>query len=155
MKWLILSDSHGAHATVQELIEAVKPDEVFHAGDSEISAHYDDYYLVKGNSYLEPDVPEQIIADVDGFRVLLTHGHLYRIHNGMSLLLEEAKKQHVDIVIFGHSHVYMDQMIDGIRFINPGSISRPRDGVASCLIFDTMSQECNRFKVGDVLNGRY
>ena len=32
-----------------------------------------------------------------------------------------------DVAVFGHTHVAIEQIIDGVLIVNPGSISRPRD----------------------------
>lgn len=33
-----------------------------------------------------------------------------------------------DVVAFGHTHVPWDREVDGIRFVNTGSVGRPKDG---------------------------
>jgi predicted phosphodiesterase len=32
-----------------------------------------------------------------------------------------VKKHGADIVVFGHSHIFFNEVIDGIIFVNPGS----------------------------------
>lgn len=34
----------------------------------------------------------------------------------------------VQVVVHGHTHIPRDQMIDGVRYLNPGSPTRPRGG---------------------------
>lgn len=41
---------------------------------------------------------------------------------------ELAKAARANIVLFGHSHFFMDRMFAGTRFINPGSVGRSFDG---------------------------
>ena len=36
----------------------------------------------------------------------------------------------------GHTHVKMDEVRDRIRCLNPGSVSIPKDGSHSCLIYE-------------------
>ena len=38
--------------------------------------------------------------------------------------------------MFGHTHVKMDEERQGIRCLNPGSVSIPKDGTHSCLIWE-------------------
>ena len=38
--------------------------------------------------------------------------------------------------LFGHTHVKMDEVRGGIRCLNPGSVSIPKDGSHSCLIYE-------------------
>ena len=35
------------------------------------------------------------------------------------------------VVLHGHTHGARDETIDGVRWLNPGAVSRPRDGHAS------------------------
>ena len=34
----------------------------------------------------------------------------------------------VKVVIHGHTHIPRNQVLDGVRYINPGSATRPRGG---------------------------
>ena len=36
----------------------------------------------------------------------------------------------------GHTHVKLDKTVGGIRCLNPGSVSIPKDGSHSCMIFE-------------------
>ena len=38
--------------------------------------------------------------------------------------------------LYGHTHVKLDEVRGGIRCLNPGSVSIPKDGSHSCLIFE-------------------
>jgi predicted phosphodiesterase len=40
------------------------------------------------------------------------------------------------VFLSGHTHVKLDKMVDGVRCLNPGSVSIPKDGSHSCLIFE-------------------
>ena len=40
------------------------------------------------------------------------------------------------IFLSGHTHVKIDRVVDGIRCLNPGSVSIPKDGSHSCLILE-------------------
>lgn len=53
-------------------------------------------------------------------KIFMTHGHIYNIDN--SLLLENG-----DILIYGHFHIPMIQRKEGKIFLNPGSISLPKE----------------------------
>jgi putative phosphoesterase len=132
-KVLILSDSHGDRSVLQEVINVEKPDKVFFLGD-----HINDIYAlkktldadicaVKGNvDYGMPGV-EDLVLSIHGYKMLLTHGHKYRIKYDYYSLYLKAREYEVDFVFFGHTHAYADFEENGIRFINPGSIAKPRD----------------------------
>ena len=40
------------------------------------------------------------------------------------------------VFLSGHTHVKLDKLVGGIRCLNPGSVSIPKDGSHSCLIFE-------------------
>ena len=40
------------------------------------------------------------------------------------------------VFLFGHTHVKMDEVRSGVRCLNPGSVSIPKDGSHSCLIYE-------------------
>jgi putative phosphoesterase len=56
-----------------------------------------------GKVYLAPDTPEQTLSAI-------------------------AHQVQADIVILGHSHRAVVRQVDGVWFINPGSVGRPDDG---------------------------
>lgn len=72
---------------------------------------------------------------VEGWRVLLTHESpscedkrpVYpdTEPSRFSRLAQEAS---ADIVLLGHSHVPFCKQVDGVWFVNPGSVGRPLDG---------------------------
>jgi putative phosphoesterase len=82
---------------------------------------------------------------IGGKDVLLTHASpsssIEKVDDSTegSRLISLARMARADIVIFGHSHVRFDREIEGVHFINPGSVGRPSDGDprASYAIWDT------------------
>ena len=47
---------------------------------------------------------------------------------GFENLCYSAREIECDIVLFGHTHMPFDEDFDGVRVMNPGSISLPRGG---------------------------
>jgi putative phosphoesterase len=79
-------------------------------------------------------LPRELRLEVTGKNLLLIHGspesieeHIY--HNTpverLKTLADAAK---ADIVIVGHSHEQFRRQVNGVLFINPGSVGRPGDG---------------------------
>ena len=58
-----------------------------------------------------------------------THGHLSS-PKSLPALAEGT------VFLSGHTHVKIDQMENGVRCINPGSVSIPKDGSHSCMILE-------------------
>ncbi|MBW3572149.1 MAG: metallophosphatase family protein [Gemmatimonadetes bacterium] len=74
---------------------------------------------------------------VPGPRVILVHGAptlntLYwtedRSDDFCLKMAEQAGAQPGDVICFGHTHVPWTREVQGIRFVNTGSVGRPKDG---------------------------
>ena len=159
MKFVIASDIHGSAfwcGKLMEVLEQEKPDKLLLLGDllyhgprndlprdyapkqviPMLSAWQDKILCVRGNCEAEVDqmvLPFPCMADcamVEGETPFyLTHGHLWNPEK-LPALPEGG------VFLFGHTHVKMDETINGIRCLNPGSVSIPKDGSHSCLVYE-------------------
>ena len=159
MKLIIASDIHGSAywcGKLVELIEAENPDKVVLLGDllyhgprndlprdyapktviPMLSALKDRILAVRGNCEAEVDqmvLPFPCMADYallecDGLSMYLTHGHHANPDNLPPL--------NGGVFLSGHTHVKMDAYRGDVRCLNPGSVSIPKDGSHSCLIWE-------------------
>jgi phosphoesterase, MJ0936 family len=133
MKILIVSDTHGKNDYLFNTLERVGPiDMLIHLGDFEGGEDYIrsmvdcPVEMVSGNNDFFNRLPKELIIRIGKYVVLLTHGHRYGVNYGTSNLIETAQKNHVDIVMFGHTHVPMINLTQEVWLINPGSLSLPR-----------------------------
>lgn len=160
MKLVIASDIHGSAFWCEKLMELVKQehpdyllllgDILYHGPRNDLPKDYapkrvitmltdvqEKIRCVRGNCEAEVDqmvLPFPCMADyaqmlVDDVELYLTHGHLWNPEK-LPPLREGS------VFLFGHTHVKQDNMIGGIRCLNPGSISIPKDGSNSCLIYE-------------------
>ena len=160
MKLLIASDIHGSAfwcRRLREIAEAEQPDKLILLGDllyhgprndlprdyapkqviPMLSRYADRILAVRGNCEAEVDqmvLPFPCMADYallnwDGQDFYLTHGHLWNPDN-LPPLAEGT------VFLSGHTHVKLDEMRSGVRCLNPGSVSIPKDGSHSCLIWE-------------------
>ena len=160
MKLLIASDIHGSAfwcGKLMEVMEKFDPDYLLLLGDllyhgprndlpkdyapkqviPMLSKYRDRIIAVRGNCEAEVDqmvLPFPCMADfsqllVDGCSLYLTHGHHHSPDN-----LPPLKEG--SIFLSGHTHVKLDEVRNGIRCLNPGSVSIPKDGSHSCLLYD-------------------
>ena len=160
MKFLIASDIHGSAFWCGKLMEVLKqeqPDKLILLGDllyhgprndlprdycpkqviPMLSAYRDKILAVRGNCEAEVDqmvLPFPCMADyalvqAEGLTLYLTHGH----HHSPDKLppLEPGS-----VFLSGHTHVKLDDVRNGIRCLNPGSVSIPKDGSHSCLLYE-------------------
>ena len=133
MKILIVSDTHGHLARFRECIKRVAPiDMLIHCGDiegqeNEIRTLSDcECHIVSGNNDYFSDLPREAEFMVGEYRAFLTHGHAYGVSMGYDRIAEEAADRGADIVFCGHTHKPCNEKINGVRVLNPGSLSYPR-----------------------------
>ena len=76
-----------------------------------------------------PCMADYALLDADGITFYLTHGHLWNPDRLPPLPAGT-------VFLSGHTHVKLDVTKGGIRCLNPGSVSIPKDGSHSYLICD-------------------
>lgn len=152
MKLMIASDIHGSAKYCRKLLEAYDREEsdrllllgdlLYHGPRNDLpeeyapklviemlNAHKNEIYAVRGNCEAEVDqmvLEFPVLADyfliMLGERVIYaTHGHVYNKKN-----LPPMKCG--DILLHGHTHVPACEVMDEYIYMNPGSVSIPKDG---------------------------
>lgn len=160
MQWMIASDLHGSAYYARALVEAfaregadrlvLLGDLLYHGPRNDLPRDYapkkvipmlsslkDKIIAVRGNCEAEVDqmvLPFPCLAEfsqllLDGKTFYLTHGHHANPDNLPPLPAGS-------VFLFGHTHVKLDEVRGGIRCLNPGSVSIPKDGSHSCLIYE-------------------
>ncbi len=144
MRILIISDSHGDTKRFDKAIEAFSPDAIVHLGDIERDVQYlEDVYpdipihAVVGNNDPWVRRESEKVVEFDNVRVFMTHGHLYGVWDRGFRIAKRAEELGCSVALFGHSHIYTDEVFGSVRVFNPGSISRPREGNCSVGIMET------------------
>ncbi len=130
MKVLICSDSHTRLNYFQEVMELEKPELVIFAGDHstdalDISLVYEEipFKIVRGNTDVsDRKTEDELKFEINGKKILLTHGHLQWVKSSLNELEIRAKEEEVDICIFGHTHRELEIEKDGILYLNPGAL---------------------------------
>lgn len=136
MKILVFSDSHSQSGNIKMAIDLHKNDTdlVIFLGDGvndlySIRSIYPEipFFVVKGNcDFYCQDVCGESVLNLDGIRVLVTHGHLYSAKSSYTFLARHAAELEADAVFFGHTHIPYDDIIEAgnsrIQIFNPGSI---------------------------------
>lgn len=159
MKILIVSDSHGL---TEELLEikaryAHEVQMMIHCGDSELQADeeaLENFHVVQGNCDFIGTFPEDLIKELGGLRVFVTHGHRYGVKSTLLNLSLRAQEAAANIVCFGHSHFLGAEMIEGIMFINPGSIRLPRGRAEKTFVILELSENEMKLHVHDLTHGK-
>lgn len=152
MKWMIASDLHGSAHYTRLLLEAWQREQadrllllgdiLYHGPRNDLPRDYDPkqvisllsplkgrVFAVRGNCDTEVDqmvLPFPILADYcvlesQNRLIYATHGHVYNLQNLPPLAQG-------DILLHGHTHVPASQQQEGVFYLNPGSVSIPKEG---------------------------
>lgn len=143
---LIMSDSHGYTKEIDEINHRHNLQYNIHCGDSELpydAEEIKDFTIVAGNADMFSYLKDEEIIDVDGLKILVTHGHLYAVKLDLQRLSDRAQEVGADIVCFGHSHLVHAGTIDHILYVNPGSIRFPRGREEGTYIIMEIDKEKN------------
>lgn len=141
MKILVLSDSHGNLENMVQAVERESPRMILHLGDcwreaERLHDRYPDlpFHQVPGNCDFRPGEPTEQLLFVGDKRVLMCHGHTYRVKQSLLLAGYAAEEQNLDLFLFGHTHQPLVDMRGKTLFLNPGSIGdyfRPFYGIVT------------------------
>lgn len=154
MKILIGSDIHGSACYCKKLFEAYEREKagrmlllgdlLYHGPRNDLpreyapkqviemlNAHSSELLCVRGNCEAEVDqmvldVPvlaEYAVFSIGNHIVFATHGHVF--HPGSLPPLKPG-----DILLNGHTHVPACEKIGEVMYLNPGSLSIPKEGSA-------------------------
>ena len=151
MKWMIASDIHGSAAYCEKLLAAFgreQADRLLLLGDllyhgprndlpqgyapkeviAQLSGVKDKVFCVRGNCEAEVDqmvLPFPVLGDYclleqKGRVIFATHGHHYNLENPPLL-------QPGDVLLHGHTHIPAKDNSLGFWYLNPGSVSIPKE----------------------------
>ena len=151
MKWMIASDIHGSAACCEKLLAAFgreQADRLLLLGDllyhgprndlpqgyapkeviAQLSGVKEKVFCVRGNCEAEVDqmvLPFPVLADYclleqKGRVIFATHGHHYNLENPPLL-------QPGDVLLHGHTHIPAKDNSLGFWYLNPGSVSIPKE----------------------------
>lgn len=155
MNWLIASDIHGSAYYCEKVAEAFKNegaerlvllgDLLYHGPRNDLPKDYApkkvieilnalsaSIFAVRGNCDAEVDqmvlsfpmMADYALAEVKGRTLFITHGHLF---NQTALPPHRAG----DILLHGHTHIAACVPHADYTYLNPGSVSLPKEGAGS------------------------
>ena len=146
-KILVLSDSHGEIKNMLYAVKKTRPDMIIHLGDCASDANRlrelvpdIDIVNVPGNCDFSDEEAEQILS-IEGFRILICHGHTYAVKMSYLSLECGALEKEVDLVMFGHTHRVFYDNHNGLYMFNPGSIGSPGYGAPASYGIVTLDGE--------------
>lgn len=154
MKLMIASDIHGSAYFCRKMLDAYKRenadrllllgDILYHGPRNDLPKDYapkeviamlnplkQELLCVRGNCDTEVDqmvldfpvLADYCLLELDGHTVFATHGHIYNPQTPPPL-------KSGDILLNGHTHVPANRNMGAYTYMNPGSVSIPKDGSA-------------------------
>ena len=137
MRILVASDTHGRCDALRRALEQQpQARHIVFLGDclrdaQAVSPDFDDrqWHLVRGNNDWwsgQDSAPDADLLCVNGCRLFLTHGHLYRVKWGLEDAMQAARERQAQVLLFGHTHVPLVDYQDGLHLLNPGSLGAGR-----------------------------
>lgn len=175
MKLLIASDIHGSLKYCKKIVEQYEKencdklillgDILYHGPRNDLPEEYnpkgviallnsmsDEILTVRGNCEAEVDdmvldfnvLAEYAILYVKNRLVFLTHGHKFNLDN-----LPKLKKG--DILFNGHTHISMIKKCGDILYVNPGSVSIPKEDTPCGYIILSENEIIHKNLDGDIL----
>ncbi|MDI6840207.1 MAG: YfcE family phosphodiesterase [bacterium] len=141
MKVGVISDSHGNVENVENAIDWLKKnkiEKIIHLGDDyedvDVVAHLHGTPRVEiiripgvfSDHYKNPDIPNRLIFEFDGWSTLITHTReSHKNDLPTDLKPEEViKTGEAKVVLYGHTHIPKIDKESGIIYINPGHLQK-------------------------------
>lgn len=129
---LVMSDTHGNKANIEKaLCKFGEVDCIIHLGDYVRDAQYirgltdKRVYSVKGNCDFS-GAKQELLLRTGGKRILALHGHRQDVKNSLLNLGFYAAEKGADLVLFGHTHIPVEEFYGDVILYNPGSLGEPR-----------------------------
>ncbi len=127
MRILVASDSHGDVLKLRKAVEQQPSAEImFFLGDGLQDFTFANINLpvikVRGNCDFNSTVAENFVEEIQGKKIYATHGYIENVKYDLECLEKKAQENGAHIALYGHTHNPVTKYVDGIWYINPGSI---------------------------------
>jgi hypothetical protein len=137
MKIGVLSDSHGEAEGIEraaELLNEIGVNVLIHLGDDSADAKSLEKYRIRvikvpgvfEPAYKDPSVPNRLIEQFTGWKVLITHTSIPHPNDLEGDLKPEEliEKHKVNVVLYGHTHIPQIDIKGRILMLNPGHLKK-------------------------------
>lgn len=129
MKLIVFADSHMDVMTMRHAVERERPDMAIHLGDHLFDAQTlhgsfpeTPMHCVRGNCDSDRDGSAQEELLLCGRKIILTHGHRYRVKAGYGEITAMGVSSGADLVMFGHTHRAFIDKSGNMTLFNPGAV---------------------------------
>lgn len=143
---LIVSDTHGKTENLQRVFSSRQFDAMIFCGDGEgdekkfplMAGCPAEISAVRGNNDFSFGLPFTAVIRAGNLRIFAAHGHTYSLYRGYEKIENAAAEKNCGICVFGHLHKPVLLSTERMLFLNPGSISEPRQegGIPTCAVME-------------------
>jgi putative phosphoesterase len=134
MRIAVIADTH--NKLPEHLVEALaSADEIWHLGDvtsedviNRVRSLGKPVRVIRGNCDSYEHWPERLRLERGGRTFLLIHA-------------PPRKPAGAEFLLHGHTHVPRDEMVDGIRLLNPGTVGKPNRGAPPSWAWLTIGED--------------
>ena len=138
-KILVISDTHGDTTLAERVLNKNQDvDMVIHLGDyfrdadrlNNLFPNIRFEYVYGNSDFMIGNVPMEKVLEIEGQRILLTHGHRYSVKWGIEKLQDKAYNDNIQLLLFDIriSHRLLMVLVYNTK---SRSISDPRGGMMS------------------------
>ena len=125
MEIVVTSDTHRSRSFIEKLTSLYPNSDLYlHAGDSELEeVELVPFRTVRGNC--DWNITRRFLKiNIKGVGIYVFHGDHFYLDD--DLLVNLAKENDCNIIIYGHTHIPYYNYKNGVHILNPGSIMYPR-----------------------------
>jgi len=131
-KMLVMSDTHGHKTNIKKALDKFSDaDCIIHLGDYVRDAEYIKtltdikVYSLRGNCDIAAAARHEIMIRTGGLKILALHGHNQGVKSSLLNLGLYAAEKGADLVLFGHTHIPVEELYQNAVLYNPGSLGEP------------------------------
>ena len=125
----VVADSHYYRNMLEKVAERFRDvDAVVHLGDcwrdgEELAVlTKKPVHAVRGNCVSVMDGPAEAEFEIEGVKLIITHGDRYDVKYSPFRLNMRAAEKGCSLCLYGHTHVADETQVRGVTMVNPGAL---------------------------------
>ena len=147
---VVVSDSHGNKEGIDKIFKNLKFDYFIFLGDCVadlgLYQNLDNVLAVKGNCDFFSNVKTFGVLEIEEIKLFYTHGHEYNVKKTNQNIIGAGKLLNADVVLYGHTHKYSHEIIDGVHIVNCPAFSYARGGECKFLVLEIENKKISIFQ---------
>jgi putative phosphoesterase len=128
---IVISDTHGNRGVFDKL-EGIfsESDYIIHLGDTSLDGsvirkkYPQKTFLLNGNCDLPKLGEDEHVFEIEDVRIFACHGDRFGVKSNRDKLCYKAQQENCTVALYGHTHKPLEEFIDGVTLLNPGTLNR-------------------------------